>query len=317
MRAMKWLFASLALAGCWRTTTSSTATEAEAVLRCLDCDEPVAVGLPIRVHASWVGTCTKSGKFSELRYDRTLDTFEWETRDFTTTKACDEHRFKLDVTCSAACVVRSIDSPETSTQKVLFIYPEAAGPFRFDVAMRAPKAPTSVRRIGGEVVVRTPDLVSFDEERRPFAGSTRRAAFGGYEYDLVPPRDFGDREYGIRGTRPAVYAASEDDRIDRLERTCFARTPGAALWRPCASGVVAGDDVRIDVVARAGGEIVDRSIKLASVARDEHAWTCYHPVLAERRQVCVRYEVPAGMHELRWQAKDEIARETLVVGAAR
>jgi hypothetical protein len=42
------LVAALGVSACWKSTTLATTIASEPSLRCIDCEEPVAVGMPIR-----------------------------------------------------------------------------------------------------------------------------------------------------------------------------------------------------------------------------------------------------------------------------
>lgn len=311
---LRWLLVVSLASGCWKNTVSTSHIEAEPVLRCIDCEEPVAVGMPIRVHASWNGTCSSTGTMSFLQLGKN-DDLRWETEDFEQSDECDVKRYKLDITCSAACVVIGSDAPD-SVAKVIGIYPKHPGPFRFDIKMRArgtAKNDSPAKHIAGEAIVRTPDLVGTTKSERFMDVPSERAAFAGYEYDLVPAR----RDSAVplvRGAKYTLASAAKDVEIDQFDRLCWARTPGAATWRPCEQGILADDDIRFDVTALRNGVPIEGDVALSDTLGEQTTdWTCYRSKLAAP-EICVRYSVPAGTHAFTWKAGDMKKEESFVVG---
>jgi hypothetical protein len=311
------------LAGC-TVTTSASMSPATAKLECLDCEDKVAVGMPIRVLSSWTGSCTESGYQRWLTTDKDNGNVEWERVSFTKTEACDEHHYKLWVWCSTKCVVRAIDSPDTSTVKLLGIHPVLPGPLTFRLEIRDPKTKTVVKELASpSILVRAPDEVSAFEQDREIDGESKVAWFAGYEYFLEP----GTARAGKPPTRGVKYVApvspQAPDHADveaprapeRMTRVCKTRVPGAMVWRPCAAGIRAGDDVRIEVTAWEGVERVPWDLTLVNTAPDQVAWTCYRAEQAlPGAQICMRYGVPAGEHTLHWAGLGFSVDETIVVG---
>jgi len=304
------------------TTTGATMSPATAKLECLDCDQPVAVGLPIRVVSSWVGSCTSVGYTAFFETDEETDQIEWKRTGFTRTKACDEHHYKLAVRCSSKCIVRAIDSPETSVVKLLGIYPETPGRFSFSLEIRRTKDGEAVAKLASpELLVRTPDEVSPFETDREIDEPSALATFSGFEYFLDPATARSNKPPG-RGTKYKPVAKPPEGEPppppppDRLQRDCKTRKPGAIAWRPCTQGIQVGDDVRIDVTAWLRAERLASDLSLVEGAGDAMVtWTCYRSTFAvPGSQICVRYGVPGGEHELTWQGLGYAIKETLVVG---
>lgn len=314
----------VALAGCV-TTTSATMSPASAKLECVDCDQPVAVGLPIRVVSSWVGSCTEVGYTAFFETNKDTQVIEWKRSAFSKTGACDEHHYQLAVKCSSKCVIRAIDSPDTSTIKLLGIYPRNPGRFTFALEIRRTKDGEAIATLASpEIVVRAPDEVSPFEKDRPIDEPSPLASFAGFEYFLEPgtgragkPPDRGTKYKPAPIEQPADNAdLARPEPPDRLQRDCKARTPGAIAWRPCTQGVHAGDDVRIDVTAWRGTERMVGDVALVELGTETVAWTCYRATFAvPGSQICVRYGVSAGEHALRWQGTGYEIDEKLVVGA--
>ncbi len=297
---------------------------ASSKLECLDCEKPVAVGLPIRVISSWVGSCTKEGYTAFFEMEGT-DQIVWRRSAFSKTKACDEHHYKLVVKCSSKCVIRAIDSPDTSTIKLLGVYPETSGPFRFSIEIRASKEGEAIAKLESpEFVVRAPDEISAFEKERPIDGASLEASFDGVEYFLAPgtaragaPPDRGTRYQPPRVEQPAEGAdVARPEAPDRLQRDCKTRTPGAATWRPCTQGIAAGDDVRIDVTAWLANARMAGDVSLFEQQGAEQVpWTCYRSTFAvPGAQICVRYGVLAGEHALTWRGTGYEISDKLVVG---
>jgi len=297
---------------------------ATAKLECLDCQAKVAVGMPIRVLSSWTGSCTETGYQRWLTTDKETDAIEWKRIAFTKTEACDEHHYKLAVSCSTKCVVRAIDSPDTSTVKLLGIYPAVPGPLRFKLEIRDPRSKSVVATLTSpEILVRAPDEVTAFEQDRKIDEASKVAWFAGHGYFLDP----GTSRAGKPPTRGTKYVAPEVPKPpesadvgrprvpDKLTRVCHTRTPGAMAWRPCAAGIRTGDDVRIDVTAWEGVERLPWDLTLINTAPDQEAWICYRAEAAlPGAQICMRYGVPAGEHTLHWSGLGYAADETIVVG---
>ena len=311
----------LLLAGCV-TVTKSTMSPASSKLECLDCDKRVAVGLPIRVISSWVGSCTSEGYQAFFETEHDTENIVWRRHPFSKTKACDEHHYKLVVKCSRKCVIRAIDSPDTSTIKLLGIYPETSGPFRFSLEIRASKDSEAIAKLDSpELLVRAPDEISAFEKERPIDGESLEASFDGVEYFLSPgtaragkPPDRGTK-YKPATVEPPPEGADVAP-PERLQRDCKARTPGATTWRPCTQGIAAGDDVRIDVTAWLANARLVGDVSLVEQEGDATVpWTCYRSTFAvPGAQICVRYGVPAGEHALTWRGTDYEIADSLVVG---
>lgn len=294
-------------------------------LECLDCEKPVAVGIPIRVISSWVGSCTKEGYTAFFETEKETDQIVWRRSAFSKTKACDEHHYKLVVKCSSKCVIRAIDSPDTSTIKLLGVYPETSGPFRFSLEIRANKEGEAIAKLESpEFLVRAPDEISAFEKERPIDDASLEASFDGLEYLLVPgtaragaPPDRGKR-YKPAPVEPPPEGAdvSRPEPPERLQRDCKTRTPGATTWRPCTQGIAAGDDVRIDVTAWFANARMVGEVSLSEQQGEELvSWTCYRSTFAvPGAQICVRYGVPAGEHALTWRGLGYEIHEKLVVG---
>lgn len=298
---------------------------ASARLTCLDCEKSVAVGLPIRVISSWVGTCTKEGYTAFFETEKETENIVWRRSPFSTVKACDEHHYKLVVKCSSECVIRAIDSPDTSTIKLLGIYPETSGRFRFSLEIRASKDGEAIAKLESpEFLVRAPDEISAFEKDRRIDGDSLEAAFDGVEYFLSPgtARAGKPPDRGTKYKPAAIEVPPEGDDAPpprppgRLQRDCKTRTPGATTWRPCTQGIAAGDDVRIDVTAWFGTTRMLGDVAL--VEQQEGArvpWTCYRSTFAvPGAQICVRYGVPAGEHALTWRGPGFEIADRLVVG---
>ncbi len=328
------LAALFVLAGCISTTTS-TMSPSSAKLECLDCGQPIATGQPIRVVSSWVGSCVSEGYTAFFSEDKESGRIEWKKTQFSETKACDEHHYKLAVTCSSKCVVRAIDSPDTSTVKLLGIYPRNSGKFTFSIELRRTKEGEAVARFASdEMLVRAPDEIAPFESDRKIDGPSPLAVFAGFEYFLEPgtaragkPPDRGTRYHPAPVEQPPDNAdMARPDGPDRLQRDCKTRTPGAIAWRPCTQGVHAGDDVRIDVTPWLGNQRMSEDVTLVELggeatetmpATETTPWTCYRATFAvPGSQICVRYGVPVGEHTLHWQGFGSVIVEKLVVGGA-
>lgn len=306
------------LAGCV-TTTSSTMSPATAKLECLECDRPVAIGMPFRIVSSWVGSCTKEGYTSFFHENKETHQIEWQRDGFTSTKACDDHHYKIAVKCSAGCVIRAVDSPDTSTVKMLGVYPETPGRFRFAVEIRDPGTSDVVAKYeSSELVVRAPDEISPFEKIREIDPASHLAAFDGFEYFLTPGTK-STTDLPTRGTKYTGEVPPNNQplpTVDRLQRACKTRTPGAMQWRPCTQGIADGDDVRIDVQAWVGRERLVYDVTLQEKEGETSvAWTCYRSTFAvPGAQICMRYGVKAGTHTLDWDAAGDKITETLLVG---
>lgn len=314
------MLTAVAVGGCWKSTTRSSRTSSEAHIRCLDCDEPVAVGMPIRVSTSWAATCSSEGFTWSLDENRETEDLHWKKSSFSKVDRCDRKSYKVDVTCTQACIVYAMDDPELdSSEKLVAIFPTRPGPMRFDVKMRGlgtSRADTPAAHIAGDVVVRVPDFSDDTPHTRVADTPSPLAAFASYTYDLEPSTRHGSSLPG-RGKKSAIVPA-EDEAFDRIDRACFTREPGAATWRTCEAGIRAGDDVRIDAFPTLAGQPLAHGVTLASTppgATDttlDDPWICYRTPL-RAGQTCVRYAIPAGVHELHWRAGSSIEHETLPV----
>ena len=297
------------MAGCWTKVTRSSKTPAEPRIRCLDCEEVVAVAMPIRVSTAWHGVCTKEGFHWSLGEESETDNLEWNKSSFSDTDDCDRKSYKVDVTCSSECIVYAQNDPAPgSNEKIIAIYPLHAGPLRYGVSMRATgtaKADSPAEHVGGTVIVRAPDFIDSTMYTRKTDVNTPHALFAGYTYDLLPAtRHAGPPN---RGQRDAT-TTDPDDTFDRLDRSCFTRAPGAGTWRSCTAGIRPGDDVRIDVLASLAGQPIASDVQLAD-------WTCYRPRI-QHGQTCVRYGIPEGIHTLEWTAGASKEIESLPVTGA-
>lgn len=296
---------------------------ATAKLECLDCDRHVAVGMPVRVLSSWVGSCTKEGYSSWFEELPNTDTIVWSRTPFKTTKACDEHHYKVAVSCGSPCVVRAIDSPQTSTVKLLGIHPERPGPFEFTVEILRDGGELVAQFASGPMIVRAPEEVSPYEVERKIDGPSPLAVFDGSEYFLVPGTSR-TNDPPSRGTRyqpaPLPRWIAENDNLrppDRLQRDCKTRTPGAMVWRPCSQGVQSGDDVRIDVTAWLHDERMPGDLSVTELDTPPGTWSCYRSTFAAPgAQICVRYGITGGTRLLTWRGHNYWFEETLRVGDA-
>lgn len=299
----------------------SSETEAEAHIRCLDCEEPVAVGMPIRVSTSWAATCSSEGFTWSLHEDHDTENLEWRKSSFSKVGSCHRKSYKVDVTCSQTCIVYAVDDPENeSTEKLIAIYPTHPGPLRFDVKMRGlgtARADKPAAHIAGEVVVRAPDFSDNVAHERRGDTPSATAAFAGYTYDLEPSTRHSAPP--SRGAKSKI-ATRETDAFDRIDRACFTRAPGAPTWRTCEAGIRPGDDVRIDAFPTLAGAPLEGGVTLSSTAPDakssalDDAWICYRPPM-QSGQTCVYYAIPAGVHALHWRAGSSKEDETLPVAA--
>lgn len=306
------------LAGCV-TTTRATMSPATAKLECLDCDQPIAVGIPVRLVSSWVGSCTKEGYTSFFEFDDD-DQIRWRRTSFNTTKECDEHHYKIAVKCTSECVIRAIDSPDTSTVKLLGVYPKTPGPLKFSVEIRSSSGDVVAQFASAELLVRAPDDVAPMATERAIDDASPLAVFAGYEYFLDPATARAGKS-PTRGTKykpeepPPVPEAAEQstpEQPTRLTRACRARTPGALTWRPCTQGIQEGDDVRLDVTAWFGTVRMFGDVSLVELP--DAAWTCYRATFVPGGQICMRYGIPAGEHPLTWKGLGWDINDKLVVG---
>lgn len=302
------------LTGCWQRTLRESETPAVPALECVDCKEPVAVGMPIRVVTSWLGTCTEEGIRWSFSENHETDSPEWKRTEYTTTETCNRKAYKITVTCSAKCIVHSSEPPASNSDlKVLSVFPEHAGPFRFEISMRATDAPATgepAALVAADIVVREPDLVGTPLERK-YDEPSPRAAFAGFDYDLIPTMRRRMRvptrgeKYRPRSPRGATF--------DRLERRCYTRAPGAATWRDCSTGIRPDDDLRIDVTPLDRGYPLPDDVALTAEA---DGWHCYRTQLLTTAQVCTHYAIPAGTHALTWTMGSTTETDEIFVGLA-
>jgi hypothetical protein len=297
--------------GCWQKTLRSSETPSTPALECIDCDQPVAVGMPIHVATSWLGTCTEEGVRWSITEDH--EDINWTRTEFSTTETCNRKAYKIAVTCSSKCIVHSAQPPTGSSDlKVLSVFPAHAGPFQFEVTMRETgAAPTSdpAARVASAIVVREPDLVGVPVPRK-YDEPSPRASFAGFDYDLIPTMRHRMRIPG-RGDK-YVSPAPRGGTFDRLDRRCYTREPGSATWHDCSAGIRPGDDVRIDVTPTQRGYPLPDDVTLTV---ENEGWHCYRTPLLLNVQTCTRYAIPAGMHELTWTLGSAEETEQLVVSA--
>jgi hypothetical protein len=308
---MRWV-CLLVLAGCWQRTLRSSETPSVPALECVDCKQPVAVGMPIRVATSWLGTCTEEGIRWSLESHH--DDVEWRRSEYSDTETCNRKAYKISVTCSTKCIVQSTRPPEGDSHlKVLSVFPTKAGPFRFEITMRATDAPPTSEPaavIASDIVVREPDFVGVAMQRK-YEEPSPRVAFAGFEYDLIPTTRHRLR-IPSRGDK-YTPRASTGAAFDRLDRRCYTRAPGSATWHDCSAGIRPDDDVRIDVTPTRGGYPLPDDVQLTV---EDEGWHCYRTSLILNVQTCTHYAIPAGTHALTWTLGSATETDQLAVNAS-